>query len=82
MIPVFDRIENIVRKRENAGYNENGGKFSKKGRKRCGKRRNCSLRAFSPFPAVFSTDLYCRSTRKNQGLFGKALRFDCTEHEV
>ena len=24
-------------------------------RKHCGKRRNCSLRAISPFPAVFST---------------------------
>ena len=27
--------------------------------KSCGKRRNCSLRAISPFPAVFSKDLYC-----------------------
>ena len=24
------------------------------GRKHCGKRRNCSLRAISPFPTVFS----------------------------
>ena len=24
------------------------------GRKQCGKRRNCSLRAISPFPTVFS----------------------------
>ena len=30
------------------------------GRKHCGKRRNCSLRAISPFPTVFSKDLYCR----------------------
>ena len=29
------------------------------GRKHCGKRRNCSLRAISPFPAVFSKDFYC-----------------------
>ena len=27
------------------------------GRKHCGKRRNCSLRAISPFPTVFSKDL-------------------------
>ena len=26
-------------------------------RKHCGKRRNCSLRAISPFPTVFSTHL-------------------------
>ena len=26
-------------------------------RKHCGKRRNCSLRAISPFPTVFSTGL-------------------------
>ena len=29
------------------------------GRKHCGKRRNCSLQAISPFPTVFSKDLYC-----------------------
>ena len=28
--------------------------------KHCGKRRNCSLRAISTFPTVFSKDLYCR----------------------
>ena len=27
------------------------------GRKHCGKRRNCSLRAISPFPTVFSKGL-------------------------
>ena len=27
----------------------------RKGRKHCGKRRNCSLRAISPFPSVFKT---------------------------
>ena len=43
------------------------------GRKQCGKKRNCSLRAISPFPVVFSKDLYCRHV-KNQGLFGKGLR--------
>ena len=42
------------------------------GRKHCGKRRNCSLRAISPFPTVFSKDLHCRHV-KIQGLFGKGL---------
>ena len=28
--------------------------------KHCGKRRNCSLRAISPFPTVLSKDLSCR----------------------
>ena len=32
-------------------------------RKRCGKRRNFSLRAISPFPTVFSNDLYCRHVK-------------------
>ena len=34
------------------------------GRKHDGKRRNCSLRAISPFPTVFSKDLYCRHVKK------------------
>ena len=29
----------------------------------CGKRRNCSLREISPFPALFSKDLYCRQVK-------------------
>ena len=37
------------------------------GRKHCGKRRNCSLRAISSFPTVFSKYLYCRHV-KNPGL--------------
>ena len=44
------------------------------GRKQCGKRRNFLLLAISPFPAVFSKDLYCRHVKtraclgKNTGL--------------
>ena len=34
-----------------------------KGRKHCGKRRNCSLRAISPFPVVFSKGLYCKQVK-------------------
>ena len=37
----------------------NNAESSLKGGKHCGKRRNCSLRAISPFPTVFSKDLYC-----------------------
>ena len=33
------------------------------GRKHCGKRRNCSLRAISPFPKVFSIDLFPRGVK-------------------
>ena len=32
-------------------------------RKDCGKRRNCSLRAISPFPTVFSKALRCRHVK-------------------
>ena len=38
-------------------------KVLQKGRKRCGKRRNCSLRAISPFSTVFSKDLYRRDVK-------------------
>ena len=34
-------------------------KVPEKGRKHSGKRRNCSLRAISPFSTVFSKDLFC-----------------------
>ena len=34
------------------------------GRKQCGKRRNCSLRAISPFPAVFSKGLFPRGVKR------------------
>ena len=40
------------------------------GRKHCGKRRNCSLPAISPFPTVFSKDLYCRHV-KTRACLGK-----------
>ena len=41
-----------------------------KGRKYCGKRRNCSLQAISPFSTVFSKDLYCRHL-KTKACLGK-----------
>ena len=43
------------------------------GRKHCGKMRNCTLGALSPFShSVFKRRVLQR--RKNQGLFGKGLR--------
>ena len=51
-------------------FDENSRKLSKrventvgKG-KHCGKRRNCSLRAISPFPTVFSKGLFPRGVKK------------------
>ena len=38
-------------------------KVAEMGKKHCGKRRNCSLRAISPFPTVFSKDLFCRHVK-------------------
>ena len=40
------------------------------GRKYCEKRRNCSLRAISPFPKVFSKDLFFRNV-KTRACLGK-----------
>ena len=40
------------------------------GKKHDGKRRNCSLRAISPFPTVFSKYLYCRHI-KTRACLGK-----------
>ena len=39
-------------------------------RKHCGKRRNCLLRAISPFPTVFSKDFYYRLV-KTRACLGK-----------
>ena len=43
---------------------------SPNGRKHCGKRRNCSLRAISSFPTVLSKDYYCRHV-KSRACLGK-----------
>ena len=42
------------------------------GRKHCRKRRNCLLLAISPFPTVFSKDMYCRHV-KTRACLGKGL---------
>ena len=37
----------------------NGDTFICLSRNHCGKRRNCSLQAISPFPTMFSTQAVC-----------------------
>ena len=52
--------------------------------KHCGKRRNCSSRAISPFPTVFSKRLVLQ-THENQGLLRKGLfkyLFKTTPHSI
>ena len=46
----------------NVESDENGRKLLQKDRKHCGKR-NCSLRAISPLPTVFSKHLCCRRVK-------------------
>ena len=49
------------------------------GRKHCGKRRNYSLRAISPFPTVFSKRLmFCRHV--NLGLVWERVKSDGSTH--
>ena len=45
-----------------------------------GKRRNCSLRAISPFSTVFSKDLYCRYV-KTRACLGKAYTKETLPHK-
>ena len=76
MIWLFNRVQNIVGKREccfNFKFDENGRKFSKYV-ENTGKRRNCSLQAMAPFPTVLSKDVYCRHI-KTRGRFGKIYPF-------
>ena len=55
----------------NCKFDKTGIKSIQMGRKRCGKRRNCSIRAISPFPTVFSSDMYCRHV-KTRACLGKS----------
>ena len=47
----------------NLKFDENGENSSKRVENTVGKRRNCSLRAISSFPTVFSEELYCRHVK-------------------
>ena len=55
---------------DNIRFDENGRKSIQMRRKHCGKWRNCSLRAISPFPTVFSQDFYYRHV-KTRACLGK-----------
>ena len=55
---------------DNIKFDENLQKVFETGRKQCGKRINCLLRAIFPLPAVFSKDLYCKQV-KTRACFGK-----------
>ena len=55
---------------DNFKFDENGRKFSKWVQNTVGKKRNCSLRAISPFSTWFSKDSYCRHV-KNKACFEK-----------
>ena len=50
---------------DNFKFDENGREFSKWVENTAGKRRNCSLRAISPFPKVFSKGLHCRHVKSS-----------------
>ena len=58
---------------DNFKFDENGKNVIRTGKKHSGKRRNRSLQAISPFPTVFSKDLYCRHV-KNRACLGKGSR--------
>ena len=60
----------------------NGDTITRLSRKRCGKRRNCSLRAISPFPTMFSKAVKCGRVKMSiYGVKGKMTfsLFDRTE---
>ena len=48
---------------DNFKFDENSKELSKWVKNTVGKRRNCSLRAVSTFPTVFSKDLYCTQVK-------------------
>ena len=45
------------------------------GRKHYGKRRNCSLRAISPFPTVFSKGLFPRGVKRCHWMFNRLINW-------
>ena len=66
------QIESVCRRQFQIGWKWQN--VFQPARKHCGKRRNCSLRAISPFPTVFSKDLYCRHV-KTRACLGKGWMF-------
>ena len=55
---------------DNFKFNKMCWKIIQTARKHCGRRRNFSIRAISPFPTVFSKDLYSRYV-KTRACLGK-----------
>ena len=53
---------------DNFSFDENERKFSNRGRKQCGKTKNCSLQAISPLPTLFSKDMYFKHVKTRKGL--------------
>ena len=67
---------------DNVKFDEHGREFSKWVEKYYGKRRNCLLQAISPFPTVFSKDLYYKHV-KTRACLGKGYkRSGCYFHVV
>ena len=56
---------------DNFKFDTYGWKLSKKVKSTVGKRRNCSIRAISPFSTAFIKDLYCGHV-KSRDCFGKS----------
>ena len=65
---IFSKLEELAD--DTCKFDENGKKFFKRVENTVGKRRNCSLRAISPFLAEFSKDLLCRRA-KTRAYLGK-----------
>ena len=62
-MPILDSSKLKEFADDNSKFDENGKKLSKQV-ENCGKRRNCSLRAISPFPTVFSKGLFPRGVKR------------------
>ena len=56
-MPILDSFSSTTNKNMKSEMWINGDTDISKSRKHCGKRRNCSLRAISPFPPMFSKAL-------------------------
>ena len=58
-MPILVSFNLVANKDMTAKVWTNGDSVICLSRKHCGKRRNCSLRAISPFPTMFSKAVYC-----------------------
>ena len=67
---------------DNLKFEEKRLRVIQTGRKHCEKRRNCSLRAISPFPTVFSKGLFPMGVKRSHcvGMGQTVSRFFATVH--